>query len=232
MSEKAGPVRLLIVDDQTLFASSLKVVLEGHGKEGFAVLGIAKDGKECLALVESSRPDLILMDVRMPVMDGVEATRIVKQRWPEVKVMMLTTFDDDSYVSQALAAGATGYMLKNIEPEELIDCIHALMRGTMIVSASVGYKFFSQSQEGIKAAAGQDTETGRRIAALQARFPDLKKREAEVLLLVLKGMSNYQISQTLFIAEQTVKNYTSMIYTKIGVEGRLYAIQLLKEIVH
>lgn len=220
------PIRILIVDDQVLFAASLKVVLTGFGDSVFQVIGIAKNGRECLAFLETQVPDLILMDVRMPEMDGVEATARVHKLYPQVHIMMLTTFDDDTYVAQALAAGATGYVLKNVEPDELSACVLAVAKGTLLVSPSVGYRFFHQDLP--PAVSGEDPERRKMVLYLQSRFPDLKKREAEVLCLVLQGMDNHEIASTLRIASQTVKNYTSMIYTKIGVEDRLHAIQLLR----
>ena len=224
-NEGPAPIKIVIADDQTLFASSLKVVLDGFGKGQFAVIGVVQDGSECVAFCDHTPPDMILMDVRMPVMDGLEATKIIHKRHPGIRIMMLTTFDDDAYVMQALGVGATGYVLKNIQPVELAACIQAVCRGTMLVSPSVGYRFFTQRlpelQEKMK-----ETEYAKRLNYLQARFPNLTKREAEVLSLILQGMDNHRISQTLYIAEQTVKNYTSMIYAKIGVEDRLQVIRL------
>jgi DNA-binding NarL/FixJ family response regulator len=222
----AEPIKILIVDDQVLFAASLKVVLTGFGNQVFEVIGIAKNGKECLEFLKTQVPDLILMDVRMPEMDGVEATSRVHQLYPQVHIMMLTTFDDDSYVAQALAAGATGYVLKNIEPDELSACVLAVAKGTMLVSPSVGYRFFHQPPP--EDSLDENPERRKMIHYLQSRFPDLKKREAEVLYLVIQGMDNHEIADTLRIASQTVKNYTSMIYQKIGVEDRLHAIQMLR----
>lgn len=221
-----SPIRILIVDDQVLFAASLKVVLAGFGQRVFDVVGTAKNGRECLDFLETQQPDLILMDVRMPEMDGVEAAARVHRLYPDIHIMMLTTFDDDAYVAQALSAGATGYVLKNVEPDELAACVLAVAKGTLLVSSSVGYRFFHQELP--PPVSGEDPERRKRILYLQSRFPDLKKREAEVLHLVLQGMDNHEIANVLGIASQTVKNYTSMIYTKIGVEDRLHAIRLLR----
>lgn len=219
-------IKILIVDDQKLFASSLKVVLDNYAERGLSVVGIAHDGKECLDLLPSAAPHIILMDVRMPVLDGVETTKIVHQKYPEIKIMMLTTFDDDTYVQRALSSGATGYVLKNIEPEELLVCIEAVFKGTLLVSASVGYRFYGGALSELDSDP-ERTRLSRKIGYLQSRFPDLKRREAEVLCLILQGMDNAQISEKMFIAGQTVKNYTSMIYAKIGVDDRLHAIRLL-----
>ncbi len=221
-----GPLKIIIADDQTLFASSLKIVLDGYGDDTFSVIATVRNGRECIEELKAGIPDVILMDVRMPEMDGVEATRIIHKRHPGIKIMMLTTFDDDSYVSQALRNGATGYVLKNVEPDELVACIRAVSRGTMLVSPSVGYRLLTQPAPSPREEA-EEQDYARKLNYLQTRFPDLTRREAEVLFLIVQGMDNQQIARTLFIAEQTTKNYISMICSKIGVEDRLHAIQLL-----
>ncbi|MFA6507511.1 MAG: response regulator transcription factor [Treponemataceae bacterium] len=219
-------LKVMIVDDQQLFASSLKIVLGSYCDGLISDIAIAHDGLECLDQLKKSVPDIILMDIRMPKLDGVEVARIAHAEYPQVKIMMLTTFDDDAYVVQALNNGATGYILKNIEPTELISFIESVAAGNIQVSSSIGFKLFDNSivtcedkKELLK-----DLKV---IENIRERFPSLKHREAEVLCLILKGMENYQISQKLFIAEQTVKNYTSMIYKVIGVDNRLHAIRLL-----
>lgn len=217
-------IKVMIVDDQVLFASSLKVVLDHSANRDISVVGIAHDGKECIEQLKSVKPDIILMDVRMPELDGVLTTKMVHERYPLVKIMMLTTFDDDSYIRDALANGAVGYVLKNIQPEELVVCIEAVSKGSLRVSYSVGYQVFSGPLEEMTKRL-EEGKHDRRIEQLKLRFPDLRRREAEVLCLVLEGMDNHEISQTLFIAEQTVKNYTSAIYAKIGVEDRLHAMR-------
>jgi DNA-binding NarL/FixJ family response regulator len=219
-------IRIMIVDDQRLFASSLKVVLESSRQEGLSVVGVMRDGKECLDHLESLRPDIILMDVRMPGLDGVETTKIVHQKYPNTKILILSTFDDDTYVHHALLNGATGYVLKNVEPEELISCIKAVFRGSFLVSSSVGYRVFTNEEAGTENQTGNLAYIGK-IEYLKSRFQGLKRREAEVLYLLLQGLNNHEISQKLYIAEQTVKNYTSAIYKTIGVEDRLHALQLL-----
>ena len=220
------PIRIMIVDDQRLFASSLKVVLENSRREGLSVVGVAHDGNECLRQLPSAKPDIILMDIRMPGLDGVETTRIVHNRFPEIRIMILTTFDDDQYVHQALSGGAMGYVLKNVEPNELITCIKSVSKGTLLVSSAVGYRLFSNSESEFEneTKSGADIE---RIDYLRSRFQHLKRRETEVLLLLLKGLDNREISQKLYIAEQTVKNCTSAIYKIIGAEDRLHALRLL-----
>ncbi len=218
-------IKVIIADDQVLFASSLKLVLESDATGDFEVIGVARDGRECVDLLRTVTPDIILMDLRMPLMDGVEATRVIHASHPNVRIMMLTTFDDDADVKHALGSGATGYVLKNIEADELLTCIRAVVKGTLLVSPSVGYRIFGQVDAERRDEAPGDYH--KKLNYLQTRFPDLKRREAEVLYLILQGKNNAQISEAMFIAEQTVRNYTSSIYDKIGVRDRFEAMQLL-----
>jgi DNA-binding NarL/FixJ family response regulator len=219
-------IRIMIVDDQRLFASSLKVVLDSSRREGLFVVSVAHDGEECLAHLEAAKPDIILMDARMPGLDGVETTKIIHKKYPSVKILMLSTFDDDTYVHHALRSGAMGYVLKNVEPAELIACIKAVSSGTFLVSSSVGYRVFN-NEEAETVREADNAAYIKKVEYLRSRFQRLKRREAEVLYLLLQGLDNHEISQKLFIAEQTVKNYTSAIYKIIGVEDRLHALQML-----
>ncbi len=222
-------IRVLIVDDQKLFVSSLRIVLQGHGKENLEVVGAAYDGEEAIALVEQTRPDVVLMDVRMPRMDGVKATRIIRERFPEVKIAILTTFDDDDYVFQALQNGAVGYILKNIESEELVTAIRTVHNGQFLVSDAVGRKLINHVDlREVQGAVSPESDS--EIRALLAAFPMLTTREAEVLHLISRNWDNREISERLFIAGQTVKNYTSRIYAKLGVADRLHVIQKVAKV--
>jgi DNA-binding NarL/FixJ family response regulator len=210
--------RVLIADDQVLFAGSLRVVLEGHGKD-IEVVGVAYDGQEAVDLVPAARPDIILMDVRMPRLDGVSATREICRRFPGTRVVMLTTFDDDEYVRDALANGAVGYILKNIRPEELVSVIMAVHSGALLPSPAAPGLGRAASGGGVRAA---------EVNFLLSRFADLSRREAQVLALVAENLDNHEIAEKLGIGEQTVRNYVSRIYTKLGVADRLHAIQLVR----
>ena len=132
-------MRVLLVDDQELFVRNLQIVLESRAGD-IEVVGIARDGREALQRVRESKPDIVLMDVRMPVMDGVEATRLIHDRHPAIRVVMLTTFDDDEYVYHALEYGAVGYLLKSIPPDELFACIRAVAGGATLMSSTVKEK--------------------------------------------------------------------------------------------
>jgi len=222
-------IRVLIVDDQKLFVSSLTIVLRGHGKENIEVVGSAYDGAEAQELVARTNPDVVLMDVRMPRMDGVKATRLIRERFPAVKIVILTTFDDDDYVFQALQNGAVGYILKNIESEELITAIKAVHNGQFLVSDAVGRKLINHVDlREVQRAVSPEWES--EVRALLAAFPVLTTREAEVLHLIARNWDNAEISERLFIAGQTVKNYTSRIYAKLGVSDRLHVIQKVAKV--
>ena len=206
-----NPIRVVLVDDQVLFLRSLKVVLESSA-EDISVVGTAGDGSEAVELVDELLPDVVLMDVRMPGMDGVEANRIIHERHPEVAVMMLTTFDDDTYVQNALHDGAVGYLLKDMDPEKLVSSIRALREGAVQLSPSIVHKLMNQVYQ------PQSAEG--------ARLAGLNQREREILKLVSQGLDNREIAARINVAEQTVKNYVSTIYHKIGARDRVHAMRI------
>jgi DNA-binding NarL/FixJ family response regulator len=160
----------------------------------------------------------------MPLMDGVKATRLFRERFPAMKIVILTTFDDDEYVFQALQNGAVGYILKNIESEELITAVKAVHDGQFLVSNAVGRKLINHVD--LREVTGAvRSEWDSEVRALQGAFPALTVREAEVLHLICRNWDNREISERLFIAGQTGKNNTSRIYAKLGVPDRLHVIQ-------
>ena len=217
------PIEVLIVDDQHLFAESLKFVLDGESKGHISVVGVAKNGEEALRFVSHKRPDVILMDIRMPVMDGVEATRTIHRDFPKINIIILTTFDDDELAIKALSQGAMGYIVKDVDPSDLIRCIEAVYNGGYYVSPSVGTKLFSKPGSHV-----QDEKSKREntILLYLSTFPELSKRECDVLFFVAKAYSNRDIAMELKISEKTVKNHLGSIYEKLGVHGR---IQLLNK---
>jgi DNA-binding NarL/FixJ family response regulator len=211
---------LVLADDHLLFCESLRTVLEAE-TDDIRVLGIAKTGLEALALVERYRPDMVLMDVRMPQMDGVEAARLVHERFPDTLVMMLTTFDDDEYVREAVKYGAVGYLLKDTPLDQLIMAIRDTKNGVMMISTSVAKRLASD------ASANAD-------ARLSSVLPDwvsfLSRREKEILHLFAQGLDNVEIATKLFIAEQTVKNHISDVYFKLGVHDRGKVMRMLSNL--
>lgn len=202
------PIRILLVDDQSLFVENLKVILELNDPS-LQVVGIASHGKMALSMVRESPPHVILMDVRMPQMDGVEATKLIHHEFPHVKIMMLTTFDDDIYVHRALNNGAAGYVLKNISSENLIQSIKSLNLGQGQISPSLITKLVSPNRE-IDHVYDLDI---------------LSSRERDVLFLLSRGYDNQEISEKLFIAHQTVKNHIGHIYEKLNIHHRMEAMK-------
>ena len=174
-------IRTLIVDDQKLFADSLQICLGAEGANELSIVGVATGGEEAVAMNRELSPDVVLMDVHMPGVDGVEATRLIHQESPEAKIVMLTTFDDDVYVQSAIANGAMGYILKNIDLSELIAAIRAVYAGSFLVSKAVRSKLGPQRR----------SPGSGRADSLMAGFPDLTRREAEVLVLVMDSYDNH-----------------------------------------
>jgi DNA-binding NarL/FixJ family response regulator len=225
-----GKIRVLIVDDQDLFASGIEIILRGEGKDDIQVVGKASDGQEAIRKVETLRPDVILMDVRMPVMDGVEATRIIHEMDARIRILILTTFEDDSYVLNALANGAVGYVLKNIKPAELVMSIKAVAAGNLFVSSSVGDMLVRQASAAARQSEERPIEYRGEVNFLRGHFDSLRNREAEILHFLLQDYDNFEIAERLAIAEQTVKNYISVIYDKLGVNDRDHAKRLVKSV--
>ena len=219
------PIEVLIVDDQTLFAESMKIVLEGYDEQEIRVVGLAHDGREAISLVKKLKPDLILMDVRMPVVDGVEATRQIHSLYPDVKILMLTTFEEDSLVENALKNGASGYILKEVQPKELVESIKAVNDGFFLVSPSIGSRLFEKAVSVSREAGDKVTAAGK----IRAAYPDLSKREAEVLYYMARSYDNHEIADLMFLAEQTVKNYITSIYGKLEVRDRIHCIRMLND---
>jgi len=212
-------MRVLLVDDQQLFVENLKFVLETLSSE-IEVTGIARNGNEAVALAAKDNPDIILMDVRMPIMDGVEATRVIHKDSPDVKIIILTAFDDDDdHVHRALRYGASGYLLKNIPSEELFASLRAVTTGAFTISPSIARKLAGNSDEGRSSAAGSP------------RWLEfLTRREKDVLSLVSKGYHNKKIADTLYISEPTVKNYVSSIYSKLETSDRFQVMKMANEV--
>ena len=217
-----APIKIVIADDQTLITQSLKIVIESMADD-ITIVGMAKDGREAIELVEREQPHVILMDVRMPNIDGVEATGIIHRRYPDVQIIVLTTFDDDEYVTRAIESGAVGYLLKDISTEELISAIRAVHHGSVILSQSVAPKLFRRS---LSVKPGGETE----IPPQPKWYASLTQREKEILLWLCQGLSNKEIAHKLCLAEQTVKNYLVEVYSKIGVSSRRDAVRKMKKV--
>ncbi len=211
------PIRLLLVDDQRLLRDGLRTLLELE--TDMAVVGEAENGQDALALYESLRPDVVLMDIRMPVLDGVAATRRLRERWPAAQVIILTTFDDDEYVFDGLRAGAQGYLLKAVSSDELAEAIRTVAAGGALIDPSVTRKVVAEFARLAPPRQGA------------AALPEpLSERELEVLRLLAAGLTNREIANRLFLAEGTVKNYVTNILGKIGARDRTQAALRAQEL--
>ena len=205
-------IRVMICDDHALFRRGLVMVLESE--EGIEVVGEAEDGQEALDRVEDLAPDVILMDVRMPNVSGIEATKNIAERVPAAKILMLTVSDEEDDLYDAIKAGATGYLLKEISIEEVATAIRAVVGGQSLISPSMASKLLTEF-----------TSLAKRADERQSvPSPRLTDRELEVLKLVAEGMSNREIAGELFISENTVKNHVRNILEKLHLHSRMEAV--------
>lgn len=210
-------IRLLLVDDQALFREGLRTLLSVYPE--LSVVGEAANGEEALQQAEILRPDVVLMDLRMPVLDGVTATRRLKETRPSSRVIILTTFDDDEYVFDGLRAGAVGYLLKDVSSEKLVEAIRTTARGESFLQPNIAAKLVAEFARMDETATPQ----------AQQLVEPLSQRELEILALLAEGASNKEIAAELFIAEGTVKNHVTNILSKMGVRDRTQAALKARE---
>lgn len=212
-------IRVLLVDDQKLITESFKVLLETECDD-IEVVGTAHDGAEAVEATMRLAPDIVLMDVRMPTMDGVEATRLIKAGRPEIKVIMLTTFDDDDFIVAAIRHGAAGYLLKDISTEELVASLRLVKSGSVLLSRRVAEAIALGHGSPLLVREEKPAGPDPRI------LDELTQRELAILKLLALGHENKEIAIDLGMAEQTVKNSVSRIYQKLAVDGRSEARKL------
>ena len=209
-----NPIDILLVDDHLLFREGLKSLLELM--EEMHIVGEAGDGEEAIAMARELMPDVILMDIRLPGMSGVEATRIIKNEMPTVEIVMLTASEDDAHLFDSLKAGAQGYVLKNVASQELAKLIHGVLAGEAAISGVMASKILAELNK-------NETKEERELSGTE-----LTKREIEVLKLIGEGFSNRQISGKLFVTESTVKKHVRNILQKLHLQNRvqvaLYAV--------
>lgn len=211
-------VSILLVDDQRLMREGLRTLLELE--PDLQVVGEAGDGQAALDAYAALQPDVVLMDVRMPGMDGVEATRRLRQAWPAARVMILTTFDDDAYVFEGLRAGALGYLLKDVSGHDLAQAVRTVAAGGALIQPSVAARVVAEFAR--LAPPARPPEAG---------LPEpLSEREREILRLVARGLTNPEIAARLSLAEGTVKNYVTAILGKIGARDRTQAALRAREL--
>lgn len=220
-------LRLLLVDDQELIRESLHIVLDMDPE--IEVVGMAENGKIAMAMCESLQPDVVLMDIHMPEMDGVEATKLIKQRWPGTKIIILTTFQEITYVVDALSSGAEGYLLKAIHPKDLAAGIKWVHRGGTLIPQDIA-KMLVERVKGGEAGKPHDTHSvsglspeAKSDSGAKADYYGLSERELQVLQCIAEGLNNKEIAERLYLSEGTVKNYISSVYSKMDVRDRIQA---------
>ena len=210
----AEPTRVLVADDHALFRYGLKAMLANA--EGFEVVGEAATGEEVVEKVAQTRPDIVLMDIQMPGINGIEATRRVLEKYPRVGVVVVTMFEDDDSVFAAMRAGARGYVLKGADAEEVLKVVGAVAEGEAHFGPEIARRlmaFFSAPKP----------------AAPSEAFPELTAREAELLDLIARGLNNTEIAKRLYVSQKTVRNHVSNIFTKLQVADRAQAIIRARE---
>jgi DNA-binding NarL/FixJ family response regulator len=207
-------IRVALVDDDALIREGLRMIIDQASD--LEVIAMAGNGEEAVRVASEQRPDVMLMDVRMPVLDGIEATRRIIAWEDAPRVIILTTFELDEYVFEALRAGASGFLLKRIEPAQLAGAIRVVAGGEALLSPSVTRKLIEEF-------------TRRPQVGRNDRLADLTEREREVLLLIARGLSNQELAERLFIADNTVKTHVKRVFTKLGARDRAQAIVIAYE---
>jgi DNA-binding NarL/FixJ family response regulator len=210
-------IKVLIVDDQELIRASLSIVL--GGESDFEIIGVAEHGQRAIELTKKYSPDVVLMDIHMPLINGVEATAHIKKEFPQVKVMILTTFEELEYVRDALAAGAEGYLLKAIHPKDLAAGIRLVHHGGTLITQEIAKQLITQWINPVEPVKEVRKNNNFRLT----------EREVEVLEELSNGSTNREIARKLYLTEGTVKNYISNIYSKLEVTGRQKAVFKAKE---
>ena len=209
-------IRVLLVDDQPLLRTGFRLILSSE--PDLEVVGEAADGEVALAQVQALRPDVVLMDIRMPRMDGIEATRQLSRLEDPPSVLVLTTYDLDEHVVESLRAGASGFLLKDVPADELVQAVRVVHSGAAIVAPSVTRRLLDRFARHLPAA-----------GVPRAALPQLTEREHEVLLLVARGLSNAEVAAELVLSETTVKTHVSNLLAKLGLRDRVQAVVLAYE---
>ncbi|MFD4598324.1 response regulator [Streptomyces sp. NPDC058464] len=211
-SSNGNPIRVVIADDQQMVRQGFTVLL--NAQPGIEVVGQAVDGLDAVAKVAELTPDVVLMDIRMPELNGIEATRRITGERPYIRVLVLTTFDLDEYVYEALRAGASGFLLKDASADKLAEAVRVVAAGDALLAPGVTRRLIAQFSQ---------LDGGGVRAPLKVRVGDLTERETEVLTLIAQGLSNAEIAERLVVAEQTVKTHVGRILVKLGLRDRTQA---------
>ncbi len=216
--------RIVLVDDQTLFVQSLTEVLQSTAPD-LEVVAVGYSGAEAVDLARTHKPDIVLLDVRMPELSGVSAVRIIHGEFPDIRIVMLTAYDDDEYVKQAVSYGAIGYLLKDMPVQDLIDALRTIKTGAFLLPANIAQKVLRPST-------GSVYHGGFDGTSLPEWYYRLSPKERRILRLLVERYSNREIAQIVHFAEQTVKNRLSRIYETIGVETRKDAAHVAERYIH
>lgn len=200
-----NPIKLIIADDEMLIRTGLKIMLEASGN--VEVLALAESGRAAFESCKEYQPDVVLMDIRMPESNGIEGTKLIKEAFPEVKVLIVTTFQDTEYIVEAVQNGASGYLLKDSSPEAILDGIKVAMSGKVVMDTVISEALLTNT-------------TVEKPATFDAEKWGLTPREVELIQQVAQGLSNKEIAQTLFLSEGTVKNNISTILSKLELRDR------------
>ena len=212
-------INVILIDDQQIIREGLKMLLSLD--DDINIVAEGTDGSEALELIEKYNPDVLLMDIRMPLMNGVEATKLVKEKYPDTKILILTTFNDNDYIFDSLKNGANGYLLKDAGSDEIIDAIKNVYKGNLLIHANIASKLTQVLNN------NNNNEVSKKEISIDLNI--LTPREKEVANLVAKGFNNKEICSTLFLSEGTVKNYVTRILDKLELKSRTeLAILILK----
>ncbi|MDE5414032.1 MAG: response regulator transcription factor [Bacillaceae bacterium] len=222
MFNKDRNIRIVIIDDHQLFREGVKRILAME--DNFDVVAEGEDGEQALALVEEHRPDVILMDINMPKVNGMEATRDLIQKYPDVKVLILSIHDDESYVTHVLKTGAAGYLLKEMDADALIQAVKVVGEGGAYIHPKVTHNLIKDYRRLANEDETDASEIGFREVEYRKPLHILTRRECEVLQLMTDGYSNRMIGEALYISEKTVKNHVSNILQKMSVNDRTQAV--------
>lgn len=214
-------IRIMLVDDQMLLREGLKTII--NLQDDMKVVAEAENGRIAVEKMDETPVDVILMDIRMPVLNGVEATSIIKEKYPDTSIIILTTFDNDDYVIDALSKGAEGYLLKDIDAENLTLSIRNAHKGQMMLPGKIAAKLAARIS-------GQAVKNEGAIAPKTGGSLEFNEREREIGLLMAQGLNNRNIARKLYLSEGTVKNYISEIYNKLGTNNRTMAGVLIQKI--
>ncbi|MEM7539511.1 MAG: response regulator transcription factor [Chloroflexota bacterium] len=219
----SNSIRLILCDDQAIVTEGLQVIL--GAVRDFDVIGVAHDGAEAVDLVAALQPDLVLMDLRMPIMNGIQATRKICETYPQTKILVLTTYDDDGWVFDAIRAGASGYLLKDTPREQLVAAIRGTVAGTTHVDPNVAGKLFQELAQVKPTMSDRQSPQSKTVAQSTPTTigVDLSNREREVLKMLANGLSNSDIAAQLHLSKGTIQNYVSNIFVKLDVSDRTQA---------